>query len=202
VIRNYIAGLSKRWINALGLVLIVCALSCRAHCEDISVAVLLQQSPIMAGTVSPNPGVHHFTLNSEVVLTAIARPGYEFVYWLGEVTNPTSSRTTAYMNKPKIIIAVFQQSQYQIAIPTVGGAGQSGGARATGDLFGSAVDLYQPQDVSGGSSGTSGHRGPSTEAKNPGPEPPELPQPPVPEPATGLLLLAGSALFLSRHRTP
>jgi uncharacterized membrane protein YgcG len=207
VIRHYVVKVSRMWGLPIGLVLVVCALNCKARGEDISIAVLLQQSPTRAGTVIPSPGIHRFSLHSEVTLTAVARPGYEFAYWLGEVADPTASRTIACIDKPKIIIAVFRESEYQISLLTRGRANRSssGGASASGETFSSAGDIIQPKG-SFSSGGGSTSRGSGTKAEDIGPEPPNPPEPPtpepsVPEPATCLLLLAGSALFLPRRHT-
>ena len=40
-------------------------------------------------------------------LTAVPRPGYHFLYWLGDVIDPHSISTAAYLDGPKIIVAVY-----------------------------------------------------------------------------------------------
>ncbi len=148
-----------------------------AYCEVPRVALFLQQNLVQGGTIIPSPGVHNFSLNSEVTLTAIAKPGYHFVCWLGDVSDPISSTTIALLNKPKIIIAVFEQNEYDTLSME---ANTSGGGRG----------------------GAIGHRSPPLnnlpQEYIPGPSP-EPPVPPVPEPATGLLLALGGLALLRRR---
>lgn len=80
-----------------------------AYCQTGGVALLIQQTPSQGGLVSPDVGVHHYDSGSAVTLIAIPRVGYQFVYWLGDVLDPTASKTIAYLDKPKIIVAVFTQ---------------------------------------------------------------------------------------------
>ncbi len=75
--------------------------------QGADAALLVQQTPLDGGIITPSRGVHFFALNSEIVLTAIPNPGYKFIYWLGDVGDPTANRTITYLNKPKIIIAIF-----------------------------------------------------------------------------------------------
>jgi hypothetical protein len=154
------------------------------YCQALGVALLLQQSPAQGGTIIPGPGVHDFALNSEVTLTAIPKRGYHFVCWLGDVADPTSNTTIALLNKPKIIIAVFEQNEYNtlsVEANTPGGAG--GGAVA---IVHRSPPLYNPF---------------KKYIPEPPLEPPEPPEPPIPEPATALLLALGSPALLMRRRS-
>jgi len=158
-----------------------------AVCQISAVSLLLQCSPPQGGTVSPGPGVYHFTPNTEVILIATPKPGYHFVCWLGEVTNPTENATVTYLNKPKIIIAVFEQTEYDAPLPSVsttgnilGGAGGSFG----GGAIASNVDLSQVVNGGGqppGSNPTSEQ--PTPELPIP-PLPIVVPEPPVPDTPT------------------
>jgi uncharacterized membrane protein YgcG len=191
------------WQGARAATLIIAgALFTPAHCRELSVALVLQQSPAQGGTIIPGPGVHDFALNSEVTLTAIPKAGYHFVYWLGDVADPTSNTTIAFLNKPKIIIAVFEQNEYttlSVEANTSGGmrsGGFSGGGFSGGG--GSSGGGY-----SGGSSSSGGSNA-TGQPNNPpeyNPEPPVLPEPPIPEPATALLLALGSPALLMRRRS-
>jgi len=80
-----------------------------AYCQGGGVALLLQQTPSQGGTVSPDIGVHRYDSDVEVTLVAVPKPGYNFIYWLGDVLDPTASKTTAFLDEPKVIVAVFQQ---------------------------------------------------------------------------------------------
>jgi hypothetical protein len=135
------------------------------------------------------------------------------MYWLGEVANPTSSRTVVYIDKPKIIVAVFDRSEYEIPEIAERGGGQAaiGGGRASRDeLRGSSVDFSSPQGAIGGSpsGGYSSYtNGNDSDVSPVWPSDPTdgSPSKPddsaVPEPTTVILLIAGSALSLPWRRT-
>ena len=174
------------WQGARTAILIIAGvLFTPAYCQAPGVALLIQQSPTQGGTITPNPGVHNFALNSEVTLTAIPKPGYYFVCWLGDVADPTSSITIAILNKPKIIIAVFEQNEYDTSSVE---ANTSGGMRGGGSvaIIHRSPPLYNP---------------PEEYNPQPPPTPPVPPEPPIPEPTTGLLLALGILAFLRRRST-
>ncbi len=87
--------------------ILVIGLSVTNYCTAGNIAVLVQQTPANGGSVTPGIGVHEIGTNSQIALTAVPKPGYQFVYWLGDVADPTANNTTAYADNPKIIIAVF-----------------------------------------------------------------------------------------------
>ncbi len=170
--------------------------------------LLLQQTDSRAGVVTPEAGVHYFDLNAEVTLTAVPKPGYYFVYWIGDVSDPTANRTIVYLDVPKIVIAVFERSGYEFSLEekkvqnTLGGGGR---------LYPSAAD-YSNQGYSGGGAKRPKKFKPSPPPPPPSPPPPEpvpdefpipeegepdeFPVPENPEPATLLLLGLGSLLGL------
>ena len=169
-----------------------------AYCQTGGVALLVEQTPSQGGLVSPELGVHHYDSGSQVTLIAVPRPGYQFVYWLGDVLDPTASKTVAYLDKPKIIVAVFTQVEQG---QTVGGQGvPSGGG---GDFISPGEPISPSATRTGGAGSTPGSpEEPPTEG-TPDPDPPDEPPldpPDVPEPATGLLLTLGG-LALLRKRT-
>jgi hypothetical protein len=184
-----------------------------AYCRDIASAewqsgtdttvLLMQQSDSHAGAVTPDVGVHHFDLNAEVLLTAVPKPGYYFVYWIGDVSDPTAISTIIYMDAPKIVLAVFARSEFSFLLDEtlMLGGGGNGGLRL------SAED-YSNQSYTGG--GSKRYSWPTT-TPSPTPEPTpeptsdEFPVPeeipdefpiPAPEPATVLLLGLGSLLLV------
>ncbi|MHC4640704.1 MAG: InlB B-repeat-containing protein [Planctomycetota bacterium] len=194
--KNLIYTGSQKSILVAVLVLFVCGLPELAHCETNGPVLLLQQIPANGGTITPDSGVHHVELNSHVTLTAIPRPGYQFIYWLGDVSDPTLNRTTTYLNAPKIIVAVFERAEFELGSMVEIGQGIPGSF--VGGMRASARD-YSQQGYKGG-----GAPRPSTRrASPPLPEPPLPPQivpVPIPEPATVVLLAVGGYLALAGRR--
>ncbi len=169
----------------MALSFISCGFPTPAHCQTSGVALLVQRTPAKGGIVVPSTGVHYFAMNSEVVLIAVPKPGYQFVCWLGDVTDPTSSRAVAYLDRPKIVIAVF--------------------ARISDEL------LFVAESPSAGGSGGSFGGGGLSRAQEPTPpgRPSQLPlRPPKPpivivivEPSTILLLGLGAVVLRRRRRS-
>ena len=201
----------KQHILIFVILLIGAALIVPAYSNTQTAALLLQQTPANGGRVTPATGVHKFEPDSEVTLTALPNPGYQFVYWLGDVSDPTSTSTVVYLDSPKIIIAIFERSEHQFAemqefIAASGGRGGAG-RRSRGDY-----------SRSGGGGGIgpkprkwqwpSRPEPPEDDTKDDLPVPDEsnetdIPVPenePVPEPATGLLLIMGSLIAIRKRR--
>ena len=123
---------------------------------------------------------------------------------MGDVTDTTAGRTSAYIDSPKIIIAIFERTQFDFL------AGQVKSQSAPGQrLYPQAVDY-----TSGGISPVAAKRphkynypgGPTPPSEDPEDLPipddndsEDFPVPEVPEPATAALLAIGS-LFLARKR--
>ena len=163
-----------------------------AYCQSKDVVLLLEQTPVKGGDIKPAAGVHYFKPGTEIMLTAVPKPGYKFTHWLGDVSDSTASSTVVYLNEPKVIIAVFEQAEQSISADAedllVGGGGGGGG------LFPTALDLSRPGGFSGGGGGAKPQKPVYyVEGKKPTPE--------VPEPATGLLIMLGG-LFAFRRRGP
>ncbi len=174
---------------------------CPIYAEEATVALLMQQTPAEAGAVIPSTGVYHFEPHAAITLSAVPKRGYQFVYWLGEVEDPSSSVTTAYLDKPKIVVAVFEQVNFDRSAS--GNRSPSGLRASAGGGFRSSG--LRTSSVSIGTAGASvaSPSGGSTEGDSPTvPNPPIIidpPQPPIPEPATVVLLGLGS-LALLRNR--
>lgn len=174
----------------LAVAIVAFGLIVPAYCQTQDIVLLLEQTPVKGGEITPAAGVHHFKPGTEVVLKAVPKPGYKFTHWLGEVSDATATSTVAYLDKPKVIIAVFEQAEHGVSADGEGlSAGGGGGG---GGLFPTALDFSRPGGFSGGGG----------KAK-----PKELvyyvkdtkPAPKVPEPATGLLLVLGSLFALKRR---
>jgi hypothetical protein len=189
----------------IGIVFVV--FSSEAYCQGNGMALLVQVSPPGAGVVTPQPGVHHFASDSQVNLSASPNQGYQFVYWLGDVVEPAKGNTLAVIDSPKIIIAVFERSNFDFSFEeqlTALGPGSEGVFRSAQDLAnrGGGGVIRRRQSV------------PSTPPKPPDngdeeepdfpvpeePSEPEFPVPEVPEPATGGLFLIGTLMVIARRR--
>jgi uncharacterized membrane protein YgcG len=174
----------------LVIAIIAFGLTIPAYCQTQDIVLLLEQTPVKGGEITPVAGVHHFKPGTEVMLTAVAKPGYKFVHWLGEVSDATASSTVAYLNKPKVIIAVFEQAEHGISAD--GDGLPAGGGGGPGGLFPTALDFSRPGGFSGGGGGKAKPQKYIYIIKD------NKPTPEVPEPATGLLLVLGSLFALKR----
>ncbi|MFC1676212.1 PEP-CTERM sorting domain-containing protein [Planctomycetota bacterium] len=196
-------GIDKmiKWQSLILAAVIIAAVAGRSFGELSETALMLSQTPSNGGTITPGAGVHKFGTNTEVILTAIPQPGYQFVYWLGDVSDPASSTTVAYTDSPKIIIAVFEKVGYAFLAPgdfssTSSRAGLTAHAGDHGRPAGAGRIRYRDWDW-------------------PGPiepeEPDDFPVPeeyeeeddfpvPNPEPATGVLLLFGSMAIVAKRK--
>lgn len=158
------------------------AITAHASTEAVAYQLLIERSPIAAGTVSPNTGIHRFFANSMVSLSAVPGPGYQFAYWLGEVSDPTAQRTTVRVDAHKVVIAVFhpeprEHVEEQLAL--------SGGG--DGMMIASPADLSTPS------------WGPGGQAKPGDITPPAIrPEIVTPEPGT-IALLGLGCLYLRRR---
>ena len=164
------------------------------YSQTQDIVLLLEQTPVKGGEITPVAGVHHFKSGTEVMLTAVPKPGYKFIHWLGEVSDATASSTVVYLNKPKVIIAVFEQAQHGGSAD--GGGLSAGGGGAPGGLFPTALDFSRPGGFSGGGGGNAKPQKLVYVVKG---KKPTLKAPEVPEPATGLLLVLGSLLACKRR---
>ena len=171
------------WRSILTIIIIVGGLLTPAYCAASDMTLFVQQTPDGGGATYPSSGIYHFSPQSEVTLTATPSPGYQFVYWLGDVSSPEAISTVVYLDKPKIVIAVFEQADYNYS--GGGSPGGGGGMTATGGNI----------SAGGGLSSTTGAKPAKIVYAPSGDVTPE-----IPEPATGILLGLGSLLLLKSRR--
>ncbi|MBN2181169.1 MAG: PEP-CTERM sorting domain-containing protein [Sedimentisphaerales bacterium] len=167
------------WRSFLTITIVLVSLSTSAYCQGSDITLFVQQTPDGGGATNPTTGIYHFQPQSEVTLTATPSPGYQFVYWLGDVSNREASSTVVHLDKPKIVIAVFEQSDYNFSGVGAPGGG-SGLTRTAGNL-----------SIQSGINASAGSR-PQVYSLSGDTE--------VPEPATGVLLILGGLFVLTKRR--
>ena len=195
----------KRMFLAL-LILIVSGQQ-RAYAQSNQIqgySLMVQQSPADAGMVTPD-GVNRMGPDETIVLTATPHTGYQFVYWLGDVGDATNSETTITVNGPKLVIAVFERSEFSFQItesivPSAGGGGARGRRFDSGHSAGGGRTPRDPPEWSGPS------------PLDPDPLPDDafpvpdvnddfpVPDEPIPEPATIALLGLGFAALIRERK--
>jgi hypothetical protein len=160
-----------------------------AMAQSDGVELVLDLSPAQGGMVTPGMGVHRFAPHTEVTITAVPQQGYRFAYWLGDVSDPTSSTTCIRMGISKAVVAVFEpdqaealtQPEQDMIVESAGGGGGGGG----GGLVCTARDLWMGGSISAGGGGRAGGQTIVW----------EFPPPSVPEPATLALMGVGAAIL-------
>ena len=70
---------------------------------DLTMAV----DPSGSGITDPVVGIHTYSENTIVTITATADPGYVFDHWDGDVANSSTTTTTVTMDGDKTVTAVF-----------------------------------------------------------------------------------------------
>lgn len=177
-------------ILLVAFIAVLTSLTNPVSCHALQTALLLRQSPTEGGTINLGEGVHYFEQYTEITLTVIPKSGWQFVCWLGEVSDATTPTTTAFIDTPKIIIAVFERVAYEFLVEEIGA--KSSPAQ---NLFSSAPDYANT-----GGGGATRETWPSPPSPPPPPpeqESDEVPVPqefpvPLPEPITAVLLALGS----------
>ena len=183
--------------KALGFVVFICCVtsllcfSAQASGQEDGTSLMLDVSPPQGGSLNIVPGVHSYDKFAAVTLVATPKPGYQFVYWMGSVSDATTGTTMVFLDSPKMVIAVFERTQFEMA-----GIEEEGGSASADNSNGGGGGLVR----SGGVSDT------SLEQAVGGPRQPRnssLPDNnvpvPVPEPVSAVLFFAG-VLMLARSR--
>ena len=133
--------------------------------------------------------MHRFSADAVVTVSAEPQPGYQFAYWLGDVTDPKSRCTTVQLNGPKMVVAVFRPADRDPIEPIAAATGGGGGV-----VLPTYTDLSTPGwNLAGGGGGakTTG----KTEAVY-------VSVIPTPEPTTILLLALGTLALRHRRGKP
>lgn len=179
--------------NVMIAVILLGAMPLWAAGTDEGYALLIQQSPPDGGSVTPGSGVHRTPIGDTVSLSAVPKPGYRFMYWLGDVKNASSVDTTIAIDSPKMVVAVFAREHHDEDLPGLGivdgVASQGGGGRyAPSPMM--AAGSVSP------ASGPADYDYPNYIPDDQGND--DVPIPEVPEPTTILLFGLGAVLSLRR----
>ena len=164
--------------------------SAQASGQEDGTSLMLEITPAEGGSLNIVPGVYSYDRFAEVTLIATPKPGYQFVYWMGNVTDATTGTTTVFLNSPKMVIAVFERAQFEtvgLEDGIVGGEG-SGGLIRSGELYNT------PLEDGGGGQVTPKYNPPPTPTPNN-----DVPVP-VPEPVTATLFFAGFLMLAKSRR--
>jgi len=192
--------IKRKIVYLVGMLALCLLLTNDADARINQRALFLQQTPVDGGQISPGSGVHLYATNQTLTISATPAAGYQFVHWLGDVGDPTAATTTVTLDAPKIIIAIFERTRFELPVSIEAGAPNYTKpanqliARGTGYSNGGSVRAPSaarvPKDIS-----------PPSEPENDDLPVPEdgLPKP-IPEPATSVLLMLGAAKLLTRKR--
>lgn len=201
--------------RALGIAVMLLASFSAFAAEDdpLGYALLIQQSPADGGTVTPGAGVHKVSIGQSVELSADPRPGYRFLYWLGDVSATSSPVTSVSLDSPKMVIAVFERESFDedlLGAGPIAGRGSRGGggglrnspypmtspaAARIGMYIGDVNIVYSFENVNNNTEET-----PIYKDKVPVPGDETVNDNPIPEPATVILLGLGTAAFLRKRQ--
>ncbi|MCK5172047.1 MAG: PEP-CTERM sorting domain-containing protein, partial [Planctomycetes bacterium] len=127
----------------------------------------------------------------------IPAPGYTFVYWLGSVDSPSAYETSIRVDGPKIVIAVFERSEFGLLIED---------GLISGSASGGMMSVPSPIRMGRGARPSRGAFPPPVPPVPPPPEVNDFPVPgpndqePIPEPATAVLMAAGTISMMRRNR--
>jgi hypothetical protein len=171
--------------------------SAQVSAQEGGTSLMLEMSPADGGYLNIKQGVHTFDMYAEVALKATPKPGYQFVCWLGSVSETSHSSTSVFLDSPKMIIAVFERTKFEMAgIEEAGGGSDSVSTSSDSSSGGGRVRSPGESDTSLEQAG--GAKRPSTPD---GPNiPHDVPVPEVPEPATITLLFTGFLMIANRRR--
>jgi hypothetical protein len=110
----------KNGVYNLFSLIIVLSVSMATQASDEGYALLVQSSPPGAGAVTPGLGVHKTAIGQTVALSAVPKQGYQFLYWLGDVSSTSGPDTTISVDSPKLVVAVFAREDFDEELPLAG----------------------------------------------------------------------------------
>jgi hypothetical protein len=191
----------KRHIICLALAVAMTLAAAPAYCGS-GYVLLLDRTPVDGGIVTPGAGVHSYDTGQMVTVTAVPKPGYQFIRWMGDVSVVDTGTTTIKVDSPKLVVAVFEKLDYALTqVPSQFDTG-GGGTDAPGEGSGGGGAVRQSWAI-GNNSGVS-PASPTTEYSNSNsyPNPTTNPNVPIPtpEPATIAMIGLGAAIQLLRRR--
>jgi hypothetical protein len=195
---------------ALAVICVFNAPSCFAQDEGYS--LMVQASPADAGIITPGIGIHRFSALQDVNVSAQPRPGYRFLYWLGDVGNTSATSTSISLDGPKILIAVFEKDEFIQRLPEGGGMTSAGGGGRSSGTSGDRLSASPGTWSTGSGISSTAYSGPNTgnhgvpidggkkenEILGPGDEEDEGTE--TPEPTSVILLGLGAAMVAGRRR--
>jgi hypothetical protein len=174
------------------LLAIVLAMPAQAA-DESGYALLLQSSPAHGGKIMPGNGVYKMQMGQDVTLVAVPEKGYRFLYWVGDVGQMDSTRTSVQMDSPKLIVAVFERDKFEEMEPVL----MEAAGEAAGGLYGSPYPLTGTASIWEWDPIIEPEPNPTDPKSDKFPVPDKEP---VPEPMTILLLGMGSVVAMRMRK--
>ena len=101
-------GAFELCIEGFGKLQRPCPLIVGAEEPDQSLVQLtMQVQPPAGGVTTPPPGTTEQLEDSVIALKAVPNPGFRFIGWSSNVTDPAAPSTTVFMNQSQVVIASF-----------------------------------------------------------------------------------------------